>query len=79
MAATNFYLGLKRGDGANPGAVVAGSTSNGANSDVEVRIQTNNGTAATGITRLDTVKLLDTIRRYIMGNNPSGGADTPAL
>ena len=80
MAAVNYYLGLSRGSNANPFNVVAGTASNGTGSDVEVRIQINNGTAATGITSLDVQLLLDTILDFI---NSSGlnhaGADLPPL
>jgi hypothetical protein len=78
MAAANFYLGLVRGANNNPFAVTAGNASAGTAVDVEVRMQTNNGAVATGLTRKDVNLLLDTIRAFI---NSSGlneaGANLP--
>lgn len=82
MAAVNYYLGLARGQSGNLGNVVVGTVSNGTNSDVEVRVQVNNGTNATGITRLDVLTLLEDIKHYIMSNGiPKGeaGTDLPVL
>ncbi len=82
MAAVNYYLGLARGQSGNPGNVVAGVASNGAASDVELRIQINNGTNATGITKQDVSNLLDVLKDYMVSNYiPAGspGADLPAL
>lgn len=79
MAAVDYYLGWARGQGINPGQVVAGVASNGAASDVELRIQINNGTSNTGITRLDVINALQAIKAYLIGNVPSGGADLPQL
>ncbi len=81
MAAVNYYLGLKRGASNNPGNVVAGTSSGGTAADVEVRIQINNGSTATGITRRDTILLLEAIQDYIEqgGITGSAGANLPAL
>jgi hypothetical protein len=80
MAALNYYLGLKRGQSNNTYNVVAGTASNGTSSDVEVRIQMNNGTNATGITSLDVELLLRTIRDYLNSNGlDAAGADLPPL
>jgi hypothetical protein len=57
MAALNYYLGLKRGDDTNPDNTVAGVASNGTGSDVELRIQIDPGTGATGITKEDVIAL----------------------
>ena len=80
MAALNYYLGLSRGSNNNIFNVTAGTSSAGTAVDVEVNIQINNGSNATGITSLDVVLLLNTIVDYL---NSSGlnhaGADLPAL
>lgn len=79
MAAVNNYLGLLRGASNNIGNVVVGTASAGTATDVEVRIQINNGTNATGITTLDVELLLNTIRDYINSNGVTGnaGAELP--
>lgn len=81
MAAVNYYLGLRRGDSANPGNVQVGTATVGTAVDVEVRIQINNGSNATGITRKDAVQLLDQIRWFIEQGGITGslGTDLPAL
>ncbi len=81
MAATNYYLGLKRGDNNNPGNVVAGTASGGTAADTEVRIQINDGVTATNITRKDVVLNLQNIIHYIEQGGITGslGVDLPAL
>ncbi len=80
MPAVNYYLGLKRGDSNNPGNVVAGTSTIGTAADVEVRIQIDNGTNTTGITRKDVAILLEMIERYVEQDGISGslGAFLPA-
>jgi hypothetical protein len=80
MAAVNYYLGLKRGDSFDVGKVVAGTSTVGASADVELRIQINNGSADTGITKLDVLKALELLEAYIaQGGVPGdGGANLPA-
>lgn len=82
MAAVNYYLGLARGVSDSPSNVVAGTASNGTSSDIELRIQINNGTNATGVTKLDVAKAMDVIEQYLIGNwipAASPGTDLPAL
>lgn len=80
MAAINQYLGLKRGADNNPDNTVAGTSSNGTGSDVEVRIQIDNGSTATNITRGEVVILLKVIEEFILGGGIAGaGANLPAL
>jgi hypothetical protein len=81
MAALNYYLGLQRGNDANVENVVAGTSSNGTGSDVELRIQINNGSAATNITRQDVVVAMRVLVAFINGggSGPGGGANLPAL
>ena len=65
MAALNYYLGFQRGANGNPYLVTAGTSPAGTSVDVEVNIQINNGTSATGITCLDVRKILDTIDQVV--------------
>jgi hypothetical protein len=81
MAALNYYLGLKRGASNNPGNVVSGTTSGGTAADVEVRMQINNGSSGTGLTRKDVILLLEQIEEFIEQGGITGqaGANLPAL
>lgn len=80
MAAVNYYLGLKRGAQDTPSQVVAGTSTAGTAVDVEVRIQTNDGSTATGITRLDAVLLMEIIEQFIeSGGLNNAGANLPVL
>ena len=80
MAALNYYLGLQRGANNQIYLVTAGTSSAGTAVDVEVNIQINNGTNATGITSLDVKLLLKTIQDYIDSSGLNhAGADLPAL
>lgn len=80
MAAVNYYAGLKRGGSNKVFDVVSGTSSAGTAVDIEVRMQINDGTNATGITSLDVELALAAIREYI---NSSGvnhaGANLPPL
>ena len=67
MPAANFYLGVKRGDPLNIGVVNAGTTTFGTAADVEIRIQTNDGSNPTGITREDVINALCKLEAYIAG------------
>lgn len=78
MAAVNFYAGFKREAQNNPNLVVAGTSSAGAAVDVEVRMQIDNGSALTGLTRKDVVVLLDQMKTYVLSNGgPTAGAFLP--
>jgi hypothetical protein len=80
MAALNYYLGLKRGFDNNPDNVVAGTSSNGTASDIEINIQINNGSTATNITREDVIAAMVVFAAFINGNGAGGnGANLPAL
>ena len=79
MAALNYYLGLKRGANMRPEEVVAGTSSAGTAVDVEVNIQINNGTSATGIRNKDVILLLKVIEAYIkQGGLQGAGTFLPA-
>ncbi len=76
----NFYLGLKRGAPFNVNSVVAATSTQGSAVDVEVRIQIDNGTSTTGITRKDTVLLLEIIEAFIeSGGNNHDGQNLPKI
>ncbi len=78
MAAVNYYLGLKRGAPFNVNNVSFGTNTVGTAADVEVRIQVNDGSNATGINRLDVIKLLEIIEGAIAGGgNNHAGANLP--
>jgi len=85
MAALNYYIGLQYGKDFNVENVVAQSSVNagpaaGTAADVEVRIQINNGSSASGITKKDAVLMLTQIIAWIEGNGSAGaGANLPAL
>lgn len=80
MAALNYYLGLQRGAANNPNLVVAGTASAGTAVDVEVRLQINNGSNATGLTKKDAVILMDVLEDFINSNGTNhGGANLPAI
>lgn len=68
----NYYLGLQRGQD-QVGLVAAGTSTGGTNADVEVRMQIDNGTTTTKLTKMDTVRLLKVIIQYIEGNGVVGG------
>lgn len=78
MAAVNYYAGLARGSLDNT-ATTVGSSSAGTSVDVEVRMQINNGTNATGLTKKDVVILLKKIIRYIEAGGPLSGTYVPPL
>lgn len=80
MAAVNYFWGVKRGDKNNPDLITPTTATVGTAADVEVRIQINTGSVATGITKLDVLRSLDIIRQAITnGGVNHSGTDVPAL
>lgn len=80
MAAINYYLGLQRGAGNSTFLVVAGTVSATTSVDVELRLQIDNGTNATGLTKKDVLTLLETLEGYIISTGANGaGTFLPAL
>ncbi len=80
MAALNYFIGVKRGDLYDPGKVVIGTASAGTAVDVEVNMQINDGTNATGLTRKDVVLALNALRSYVIaGGLDAKGVDLPPL
>lgn len=79
MAALNYYLGLKRADNLNPESVQAGTATVGTAADIELRIQINDGSTATGITRGDVIVLMEILEAFILSGGSTGaGANLPA-
>ena len=79
MAAVNYYLGVKRNALLNVNNVVAGTATAGTAVDVEVRLQINDGSNATGLLRLDAIKALEVIEAVIQsGGLNHAGANLPA-
>ena len=73
---TNYYYGVARGKYDGDGtSVVVGTSSNGTASDVEVRVQTVNGSTNTGITVLEVINALEQINAYL-ANAGFEGNDT---
>lgn len=80
MAAVNYYLGMKRGGGMKMADITAGTATVGTAVDVEVRIQINDGSNATNITRKDVILILEQIEAWIGdGGLNHAGANLPAL
>lgn len=80
MAALNYYLGLKRGDPLNVGAVTAQTTTVGTAADLELRLQINDGSNATGLTRQDIILALRKFANYVeAGGNNHAGTFLPVL
>lgn len=73
--AVNYYISLVKGQVNNPGLVVSGSSST-ATADVELRMQTNNGTIPTKLTRQDVHNMVCTLLQFLdaQGNARGGGA-----
>jgi len=79
MAALNYYLSLRRGANMRPEKVVAGTSPLGITADVEVNIQINDGSVATGIRRKEVIQLLKVIEAYINDGGVQGaGTYLPA-
>lgn len=80
MAAINYYAGLKRGANSYADTVVTGTSTAGTAVDVEVRMQIDNGSGPTGLTRLDVAKLLDLLEKHVVqGGFDNKGTNLPAL
>lgn len=75
----NYYLGIARGQ--NQSSVVAAASTQGTGADVELRMQINNGTGLTGLTKEDVILALNMFRQQILSNgiqDGTAGADLPA-
>lgn len=68
MAASNFYLGLRRGDGSDVAKLVRGNASNGSNSDIELRIQLRNEAGKTNLTRAEVLEAIEGLKSFIAIN-----------
>jgi hypothetical protein len=74
MAALDYYLGASRGSDLKRISFYQGTTSDGASVDVELRMQMNNGTVATNLTRKDVIIILTAMIAFLQdgGVNKSG-------
>jgi hypothetical protein len=80
MAVVNYFAGLARGSGSNPEVVVSGTATAGSAVDVELRMQIDPGTGATGLTRKDVVELTTVLLAFVNGGGQAGGgANLPGL
>ena len=84
--AVNYYLGLKIGDENNYEKVVTSSQvsagpGQGTAADVELRIQINDGSNNTNITRKDVIACIQILQEFINGGGtgPGSGTNLPAL
>ena len=78
----NYYLGIPRGKSMSPGSIAISTSATGTAADVELRMQIDNGTSTTGLTKDDVILALNVIRQYILSNGVPGGAvgtDLPKL
>lgn len=79
--AVNYYAGLQRGQD-QTGLVLVGTASGGTAVDVEIRMQIDNGTAKTGLTRMDVIRIMRVLEQYIDSGGQVGGqvgTDLPSL
>jgi hypothetical protein len=77
----NYYLYIARGK-EGVGNVTASASTGGTNGDIELRMQIDNGTTTTGLTKLDAIKAMEWFEAFISSNGlPSGspGTNLPKL
>lgn len=80
MAAVNYYIGVKRGAPLNANNVVAGTSSAGTAVDVELRMQINDGSNATGLIRKDVQNAIKVLEAFLeSGGNNHNGQNLPPL
>ncbi len=72
--AVNYYLGFARGKSNQPGNILTGIAPSGTAADVEVRMQIDNGTGLTGLTKDDVVMAMEMMKQYVLSNGVPGGA-----
>ncbi len=80
--AVNYYLYIARGKSFGPGNITAATASGGTAGDVELRMQIDNGTSTTGLTKEDVILALKQFEVYILSNWPpsaTAGTDLPKL
>ena len=76
----NYYIGMKRGDPFNIQAVQTGTTTLGSAADVELRMQIDNGTTTTGLTRKDVLIIMEILEGFIeSGGLQHAGGSLPAI
>ncbi len=76
----NYYIGAKRGSTDSPGDITSGTSSAGSAVDVEIRMQIDNGSGVTGLTRLDTNEIGEMLLAYLnQGGQNGAGTNLPAF
>lgn len=68
----NYYIGIPRGK-FNLAAVIAAAVSQTTAVDVEIRMQIDNGTTTTKLTKEDVVIAMRTLEQYLLSNGLPGG------
>lgn len=71
--AVNYYLSLARGK-LKVGDVTANTSSQNTSADVEIRMQIDNGSTTTGLTREDVIQAMRTMEAYLLSNGIPGGS-----
>ena len=71
--AINLYLSMVRGK-INLANVTANAVTQATSADIELRMQTNNGSNATGLTRDDVIQSLRTMEQWLLSNGIPGGS-----
>lgn len=69
----NYYLSIVRGKYALAG-VTSATVTQGTSADIELRMQIDNGSSTTGLTREDVVAALRTMESYLLSNGIPGGS-----
>lgn len=71
----NYYLYIARGKLDNQPGLVTSSTSTGStNGDIELRMQIDNGTTTTGLTKFDVIRALELFEQFIASNGIQSGS-----
>lgn len=69
----NYYLAIPRGKYALAN-VTSAAVSQATSADIELRMQIDNGTGLTGLTREDVVAAMRTMESYLLSNGIPGGS-----
>ncbi len=76
----NYYIGVKRGDPLNIQNVQTSTSTLGSAADIELRMQIDNGTSTTGLTRKDVLIAMEILEAFIESAGlQHAGATLPAL
>lgn len=71
----NYYLYVARGKlDDNLGGVTSSTSTGGTSGDIEVRMQIDNGTTTTGLTKFDALRALKMFEHFIESNGIQSGS-----